>query len=43
MRVLSSGVPRGVGVSTPPPPPHSEVLTKLSLIPISVDNTSVTT
>ena len=31
------------GVQTPPPPRNSEVLTKLSRIPSSVENTSVTT
>ena len=41
----SSGVPRvgGLGCSNPPPPRNSEVLTKLSRIPSSVENTSVTT
>ena len=38
-----SGVPRGgLGVFKPPPR-NSEVLTKLSQIPSSVENTSVTT
>jgi hypothetical protein len=31
------------GVQQPPPPPNSEVLTKLSRIPSSVENTSATT
>jgi hypothetical protein len=40
--ILSRGIPRGVwGVQTPPP--NSEVLTKLSRIPSSVENTSLTT
>ena len=38
----SSGVPRGVWV-VQTPPRNSEVLTKLSRIPSSVENTSVTT
>jgi hypothetical protein len=39
-----SGVPRGVGgLGFNPPPRNSEVLTKLSRIPSSVENTSVTT
>jgi hypothetical protein len=38
-----SGVPRGVWGFNPPPPRNSEVLTKLSRIPSSVENTSVTT
>jgi hypothetical protein len=32
----------GLGGSTPPPPRNSEILTKLSRIPSSVENTSVT-
>jgi hypothetical protein len=39
----TSGVPGGVGVQPPPPPRNSKVLTKLSRIPSSVENTSVTT
>jgi hypothetical protein len=38
-----SGVPRGVGGSTPPPPRNYEVLTKLCRIPSSGGDTSVTT
>jgi hypothetical protein len=38
----NSGVPRGVG-GVLPPPWNSELLTKLSRIPNSVENTSVTT
>jgi hypothetical protein len=37
-----SGVPRG-GLGTFKPPRNSEILTKLSRIPSSVENTSVTT
>jgi hypothetical protein len=39
----SSGVPRGWGGWGVQPPRNSEVLTKLSRIPRSVENTSVTT
>jgi hypothetical protein len=42
--LLRSGIPSGgvLGGSTPPPR-NSEVLTRLSRIPSSVENTSVTT
>jgi hypothetical protein len=39
--VSVSGVPRG-GFNPPPPPGTSEVLPKLSRIPSSMENTSVT-
>jgi hypothetical protein len=40
---IVSGVPRGVWGFQPPTPRNSEVLTKLSRIPSSVEKTSVTT
>jgi hypothetical protein len=41
--VLLSGVPRGGGLGGETPSRNSEVLTTLSRIPSSVENTSVTT